>query len=94
MAEELFALWKPFKALGRVYVAEEGLNAQCAIPSNVISHFVSASESLPLFSTGMYLNVDHEISREEYERKPPFKAMHVRVRSQIVADGLDIPLDW
>jgi len=28
-------LWKPFNALGRVYVAGEGVNAQMAIPSNV-----------------------------------------------------------
>jgi predicted sulfurtransferase len=25
---------------------------------------------------------------------PPFKTLHVRVRSQVVADGLDDPLDW
>ena len=28
-------LWKPFGALGRVYVAREGVNAQMAIPTNV-----------------------------------------------------------
>ena len=27
--------WKPFDALGRVYVAQEGVNAQMAIPTNV-----------------------------------------------------------
>ena len=37
---EKFALflrkvWKPFDALGRVYVAEEGINAQMSIPTNV-----------------------------------------------------------
>ena len=31
----LFKLWKPFGALGRVYVAREGVNAQMAIPTNV-----------------------------------------------------------
>ncbi len=28
-------VWKPFDALGRVYVAEEGVNAQMSIPTNV-----------------------------------------------------------
>ncbi len=28
-------IWKPFDALGRVYVAEEGVNAQMSIPTNV-----------------------------------------------------------
>lgn len=28
-------VWKPFDALGRVYVAEEGINAQMSIPTNV-----------------------------------------------------------
>ena len=27
--------WKPFEALGRVYVAEEGVNAQMSVPTNV-----------------------------------------------------------
>jgi hypothetical protein len=28
-------IWKPFDALGRVYVAREGINAQMSIPTNV-----------------------------------------------------------
>lgn len=28
-------VWKPFHALGRVYVAQEGVNAQMSIPTNV-----------------------------------------------------------
>ena len=93
-SETLFQLWRPFKALGRVYVAKEGLNAQCAIPSNVLHRFKQASETLDMFSSGMYLNTDHELTRTEYESNPAFKNLHIRVRSQIVADGFDEPLDW
>ena len=32
-------VWKVFGALGRVYVAHEGVNAQMALPTNVIDHF-------------------------------------------------------
>jgi predicted sulfurtransferase len=38
--------------------------------------------------------MDHELSREAFEENPPFKAMHIRVREQIVADGFDKPLNW
>ena len=33
--ETLRKVWKPFGALGRVYVAEEGVNAQMSVPTNV-----------------------------------------------------------
>jgi hypothetical protein len=93
-SEQLFTLWKPFKAVGRVYVANEGINAQCAVPTNVLSQFKAACETLPMFKAGVYLNVDHELSRKDFEAKPPFKSMHIRVREQIVADGFKTPLDW
>lgn len=34
-AMELRKKWKPFQALGRVYVAGEGVNAQMSVPTNV-----------------------------------------------------------
>ena len=34
-AKELRRKWKPFEALGRVYVANEGVNAQMSVPTNV-----------------------------------------------------------
>lgn len=34
-ALSLRKIWKPFQALGRVYVAKEGVNAQMSIPTNV-----------------------------------------------------------
>lgn len=43
---------------------------------------------------GLYLNTDHLMTREDYEKSKPFKALHIRVRSQIVADGFIEPLDW
>ena len=92
-ALHLQALWRPFKAHGRVYVATEGVNAQCAVPSSVLEPFRLALETLPFFAD-QYLNVDHTMTRAEYEKSKPFKAMHVRVRDKMVADGLEVPLDW
>jgi len=93
MKNKLMALWKPFRAVGRVYVAKEGVNAQMAVPSNVLSNFKRACETLPLFQ-GLYLNTDHLMTRQDFEESQPFKNLHVRVRDQIVADGFKDSLDW
>lgn len=39
-ALRLKKLWKPFGALGRVYVAYEGVNAQMSVPTNVLPNFI------------------------------------------------------
>eukprot|EP01035_Chromulina_nebulosa_P038350 gene38350-51797_t len=85
-AKTLEKLWKPFFALGRVYVASEGVNAQMAIPTNVIKNFEKATQSLSMFES-LRLNTDHLVSTEEFAATRPFKALHVRVREQIVTDG-------
>eukprot|EP01038_Epipyxis_sp_PR26KG_P012196 gene12196-16339_t len=92
-AKELELLWRPFKTYGRVYVAREGVNAQMAIPTNTVSCFKAATKSVSIFHN-FRLNVDHLISKFEFNRTKPFKALHIRIRDQIVADGLDQPLDW
>ncbi|GMH59111.1 hypothetical protein TL16_g02763 [Triparma laevis f. inornata] len=92
--------WKPFNALGRIYVAEEGVNAQMSVPTSVLENFKACCFSIPELGEYMEngLNIDPvPISSEEFfhgERPPPFKNLHIRPRSQIVADGLTQPLDW
>lgn len=93
LAASLRSLWRPLRALGRVYVAAEGVNAQMAVPSNVLEPFRLACCSLPLLAD-VQLNVDHEVDAEAFAAAPPFEALHVRVRDQIVADGWAAPLDW
>lgn len=98
--------WRPFQPLGRVYVAQEGVNAQMSIPTNVLENFMECCKSIP--ELGVYMengiNVDPKpLSIEEFavagvlvngKPAPPFRNLHVRVRGQVVADGLDQPLDW
>jgi len=98
--------WKPFNALGRVYVAEEGINAQMSIPTNVLENFMQCCHSTPELGAHMEngINIDPKtFTQEEFasagvpvngEPSPPFRNLHVRVRNQIVADGLDKPLNW
>lgn len=121
-AVTLKQLWKPFQALGRVYVAHEGVNAQMSVPTLVLSNFRECCHSLP-DGVGEYLcqnggiNVDPvPLTRDEFavaglqaaaavsmktegiegppQPTPPFSNLHIRVRQQIVADGLDKSYDW
>ena len=107
--EEEFALrlkqlWKPFGVLGRVYVAKEGVNAQMSIPTNVLENFRECCMNY-ITQLGEFMengiNVDPvPLSMEEFKtagddgKNPPFTNLHVRVRDQIVADGLDKELNW
>ncbi|OEU22842.1 hypothetical protein FRACYDRAFT_159704, partial [Fragilariopsis cylindrus CCMP1102] len=105
-AFNLRKIWKPFQALGRVYVATEGVNAQMSVPTSVLSHFMECCRSVP--ELGRYMendiNIDSKpLSQEEFavagtphngQPAPPFRNLHVRVRNQVVADGLGTSLDW
>lgn len=109
-ATTLRKLWKPFAALGRIYVATEGINAQMSVPTNVLSNFVECCDRLPE-NVGLYLrdnggiNVDPvPLTRDEFavagttaaggRPAPPFSNLHIRVRQQVVADGLNRAYDW
>jgi predicted sulfurtransferase len=63
-----------------VYVAKEGVNAQMAVPRNVLHNFKEACETLPLFQ-GLFLNTDHFMNRKEFELSKPFKALHIRLKT-------------
>ena len=100
-AIQLKKKWKqPFKALGRVYVANEGVNAQMSVPTNVVSNFIECCRAIPELGTYMEngINIDPiPLTIQEFatagvpinsQPGPPFRNLHIRVRSQIVADGL------
>eukprot|EP00804_Cyclotella_cryptica_P001449 CCRYP_003694-RA/>CCRYP_003694-RA protein AED:0.06 eAED:0.06 QI:1192/1/1/1/1/1/6/97/939 len=104
-ADQLKRLWRPFRALGRVYVANEGVNAQMAVPTNVLPNFlkcctVPSDQGGELSHVlGSYMengiNIDPiPVPMDEFRQNPAFRNLHIRVRSQIVADGFDKPLDW
>lgn len=92
-------VWKPFHVLGRVYVAREGINAQMAVPTNVLAQFrLSLIDVIPEAATNIdIVNVDPvPIEKSEFFKEshlpPPFTNLHIRIRPQIVADGL--PLEY
>lgn len=94
MTKTLFDLWKPFKVLGRVYIANEGINAQMAIPTNILPYFKKTNNKIPLLKD-MYYNTDEKVlSIKDFYDITPFKTLHIRVKKQIVTDGFEEPLDW
>ena len=77
------------EALGSVYVASEGVNAQVAVP---VSQLGRLREGLEVAGLGdVELNCGELVEASE---PPPFKKRVVKVRRQILTDGLARPLDW
>ena len=78
--DELFAAWENLNVLGRIYVAREGINAQCSIPESKYSLFLEQLETIfPKMPIKVALAQDAE----------SFYKLVVKVRKKILADGLN-----
>ncbi|CDJ60403.1 hypothetical protein, conserved [Eimeria maxima] len=94
LTELLRALWGPKGVLGRAYVAKEGLNAQLAVPSVAMSDLLGELHQIPGLEDGMQVTLDCLVTFEEYWNSPPFDALHIRPRHQVLRDGFASPLNW
>jgi len=83
MRDLLFAKFEELGCLGRIYIAEEGINAQMNVPEQSFEKFDKFIQSLPEFS-----GVPYKIAVEE-KGQSSFLKLIVKVRPKIVADGLD-----
>ncbi len=72
----------PLKVYGRIYVAEEGINAQVSVPSSNFEAFKSILYSYD-FLNGIRLNIAVEDDGKS------FWVLKIKVREKIVADGID-----
>lgn len=71
--------------LGRIYLAEEGINAQVSVPTTNIDSFRSYLYSIkPLNGLRLNMAVDDD--------GKSFFVLDVKVRKKIVADGIEDPL--
>lgn len=80
--DDLFRVWNQLDALGRTYVAHEGINAQMSIPASKFDAFKETLEAYD-FMKGIRLNV--AVEQDDLS----FLKLTVKVRKKIVADGLD-----
>lgn len=78
----LFEKLSRFKVLGRIYVASEGINAQISVPTAQMEAFRSF-----LFSIEQLNQV--RLNTAVADSNHSFYMLKIKVRSKIVADGLD-----
>ncbi|UOX35145.1 rhodanese-related sulfurtransferase [Flavobacterium sediminilitoris] len=80
--DDLFIAWNALDALGRIYVAHEGINAQMSVPAE---NFETFRDTLEVYSfmKGIRLNV--AIEQDDHS----FLKLTIKVRHKIVADGLN-----
>ena len=80
--DDLFLAWDALDALGRTYVAHEGINAQMSVPASKFEAFRDTLEVYD-FMKGIRLNV--AVEQDDLS----FLKLTVKVRNKIVADGLN-----
>lgn len=80
--DNLFIEWDKLDALGRTYVAKEGINAQMSVPAENIEAFRETLEAYD-FMKGIRLNV--AVEQDDHS----FLKLTIKVRDKIVADGLN-----
>ncbi|MCC6816508.1 MAG: rhodanese-related sulfurtransferase [Saprospiraceae bacterium] len=80
----IYTLFNELGVLGRIYLAEEGINAQIAVPNDNLELFKVKMEEIDFFH-GMRLNY----AVEEFGYS--FYKLKVKLRKKIVADGIEDP---
>ena len=80
--DHLYLELNPLGVYGRIYVAEEGINAQISVPIEKFDIFKETLDKIE-FLRGVRLNIAVEDDGKS------FFTLSVKVRPKIVADGLD-----
>ena len=80
--DKLFIAWNELDALGRIYVAKEGINAQLSLPAENVEAFRNTLEVYD-FMKSIRLNV--AVEQDDHS----FLKLTIKVRDKIVADGLN-----
>ena len=82
--DELYKQFSHLCVLGRIYVANEGINAQISVPEQQLLSFREYLYSLEGFN-GLRLNIAVD------DNGKSFFVLDIKVRKKIVADGIDDP---
>ena len=78
----LFVNWNDLDVLGRIYVANEGINAQLSVPADHFEAFKTHLDTIS-FLEGVRLNIAIEQDNKS------FLKLKIKVRHKILADGLN-----
>lgn len=82
LRDQLYILWSGLDVLGRIYVAEEGINAQLSVPKHKVNAFRMIVDMIPEFK-----DVPFKLALEEPEVS--FWKLTIKVRDHILAHGID-----
>jgi len=77
----LYAEWESLGILGRIYISQEGINAQVSLPTSNLERFRAALDAHEAFK-----NVPWKIAVEDDGKS--FLKLAIKVKKKIVADGL------
>ena len=80
--DKLFIEWNKLDALGRTYVAKEGINAQMSVPAE---NFEAFRETLETYDFMKNIRLNVAVEQDDHS----FLKLTVKVRDKIVADGLN-----
>lgn len=81
---ELYRQLSALGVLGRIYLAEEGINAQVSVPTAQLEAFRACLYAIPPLE-GLRLNIAVDDDGKS------FYVLDIKVRKKIVADGIDDP---
>jgi UPF0176 protein len=82
--DELYAGLNALKVFGRIYIAQEGINAQISVPDSNFDALKNYLYSIPPFN-GIRLNIAIDDDGKS------FWVLKIKVRDKIVADGITDP---
>ena len=80
--DHLYTLLADCEVLGRIYVANEGVNGQISVPSDRLSAFEQAMDDITFFQ-----GLRHNYAIEDDGKS--FYKLAIKIRQKIVADGLN-----
>lgn len=83
--DELYRQLEALKVFGRIYIAQEGINAQVSVPQNHFEAFKTTLFAADPELHGIRLNIAVDDDGKS------FWVLRMKVRKQIVADGIDDP---
>lgn len=78
----LFRNLTELKVFGRIYIAQEGINAQVSVPENDLQAFIEYLSTFD-FLSGIRLNIALEDDGKSFWK------LIIRVRNKVVADGIE-----
>jgi UPF0176 protein len=81
---QLYAALDALQVFGRIYIAQEGINAQISVPEQSWEDFVAFMNTIPAFK-GLRYNIAVEDDGKS------FWLLKIKVRDKIVADGITDP---